>query len=85
VAFEAGACHTPFVSTRVGILAEVARDGIHGFFAAKPHEFAGRITKLLRDPELRERMGSNFSAVVASLFGWSKAIENYAMTYLRML
>jgi len=85
VAFEAGACHTPFVSTRVGILTEVARHGLHGFFADKPGEFAEKIITLIQDPLLREKMGENFRKLVKESFEWCKSIRKYAECYLSII
>jgi 1,4-alpha-glucan branching enzyme len=82
VAFEAGACHTPFVSTRVGILAEVAQHGQHGFFGENVEEFSEKIITLIQDSKLRERMGENFRRLVVEEFEWSKAIKRYAECYL---
>jgi glycosyltransferase involved in cell wall biosynthesis len=82
VAFEAGACHTPFVSTRVGILSEVAQHGQHGFFADNVEEFSEKIITLIQDSELRERMGENFRKLVVEEFEWNKAIKRYAECYL---
>jgi glycosyltransferase involved in cell wall biosynthesis len=82
VAFEAGACHTPFVSTRVGILAEIARNGQHGFFADNVEEFSEKIITLIQDSGLRERMGENFRKLVVEEFEWNKAIKRYAECYL---
>jgi glycosyltransferase involved in cell wall biosynthesis len=85
VAFEAGACHTPFVSTRVGILAEVAQHGQHGFFAEKPGEFAEKIITLIQDPSLRGKMGENFRRLVEESFEWYKSIKRYAECYLNII
>jgi len=82
VAFEAGACHTPFVSTRVGILAEVAQHGQHGFFAENIKEFSEKIITMLQDSKLRERMGESFRRLVVERFEWNKAIRRYAECYL---
>lgn len=82
VAFEAGACNTPFLSTRVGILVEVAQHGIHGFFAERVEEFSEKIITLIQDSELREKMGQNFRKLVIEEFEWSKAIKRYAECYL---
>jgi len=82
VAFEAGACHTPFVSTRIGILAEVAQHGQHGFFAENVEEFSEKIITMIQDSELRERIGENFRKLVVKEFEWSKAIKRYAECYL---
>ncbi|RLG06185.1 MAG: hypothetical protein DRN59_03430, partial [Thaumarchaeota archaeon] len=59
VTFEAGACHTQFVSTPVGILAEAARDGVHGFFAKKTQVIAERMIEMIQDLGLRE-IGKEF-------------------------
>jgi len=85
VAFEAGACHTPFVSTRVGILAEVAQHGQHGFFAENVKEFSEKIIAMIQDPELRERMGENFRGLIIGEFEWNKAIRKYAKEYMEFL
>jgi len=85
VAFEAGACHTPFVSTPVGILAEVAKDGVHGFFAEDVEDFAEKLLKLLKQPELRQSMGEVFRKMIVEIFEWSKAVRLYAESYLDLL
>ena len=85
VAFEAGACHTPFVSTKVGILVEVAQHGIHGFFAKGVEDFSEKIIMMIQDSELRERMGENFRRLIIEEFEWRKAIKRYAECYLSYL
>lgn len=47
----------PVVSSKAGANAEVIEDGIHGFLAATPGEWAERIVQLAGDAELRRRMG----------------------------
>lgn len=85
--FEAGACSTPFVSTRVGILAETARHSVHGFFVDEPDPYAlaEYIIKLLRDPRLRERMGGELRRFVEERFEWGKAVRRYAEAYMLVL
>jgi len=84
--FEAGACCTPFVSTRVGIAVEVAEHGVHGFFAdADPNEIAEYLTDLLLDPGLRQEMGDRLRRLVEERFEWSKAVERYAKAYQSLL
>ena len=83
VAFEAGACQTPFVSTHVGILAETAKDGVHGFFVANVEEFAEKMITLLQNPEMRERMGETFRKMIAEKFEWDHVVRLYAKSYLR--
>ena len=84
---EAGACETPFVSTPVGILPEVVKDGVGGFFVKRrePHELAEKIVTLLQDQELRQEMGENLREIVIQNFEWDKAVRRYAESYLGLL
>ncbi|HNQ56551.1 MAG: glycosyltransferase family 4 protein [Burkholderiales bacterium] len=47
----------PVVSSKAGANAEVIEDGVHGFLAATPEEWAERIAQLAGDAELRRQMG----------------------------
>jgi glycosyltransferase involved in cell wall biosynthesis len=51
------ACGIPVVASPVGVNAEVVRDGVCGYLAGSPVEWYERLAALLRDPELRQRMG----------------------------
>jgi glycosyltransferase involved in cell wall biosynthesis len=58
VTLEAMACGVPVVSTPVGMMPELVRDGENGFlFAWDARELAARIESLLGDAELRARVG----------------------------
>jgi len=83
VAFEAGACQTPFVSTRVGILAETAKDGAHGFFAEDTTRFAEKLLELLQDHKLRQDLGEAFRKMIAERFEWNRVVKVYAESYLK--
>ena len=48
---------TPVVLSPVGMNAEVVTDGVDGFHAATPEEWREKLTRLIIDPELREKMG----------------------------
>ena len=56
---EAAACATPAVATAVGSVADVVADGETGFVVAPgdAEALAGRISQLLLDDSLRERLG----------------------------
>jgi len=57
---EAAACGTPAIATAVGSVTDVVVDGETGFVVPPGDEasLAERIVRLLRDGELRERMGA---------------------------
>ena len=82
---EAGACETPFVSTPVGILPEIVRDGVGGFFLRRwdPVELSEKLITLLQDHELRQKMGGEFRRIVTGRFEWGRAVRFYAESYLR--
>jgi glycosyltransferase involved in cell wall biosynthesis len=58
VLLDALAREIPVVATPVGGIPEVVRDGREGLIAATPPELAERILRILRDPELAERLGA---------------------------
>lgn len=57
---EALGAGKPVVATAVGGVPEIVRDGIEGRLVppGDPEALAGALLELLRDPELRERMGA---------------------------
>jgi D-inositol-3-phosphate glycosyltransferase len=59
VALEAMACATPVVASQVGGLAFLVQDGITGFTVptGDPEALCGRLSALIEDEELGERLG----------------------------
>lgn len=51
------ACGLPVVASPVGVNAEIVEHGVNGFLASTPAEWRQALVILLRDPELRRRMG----------------------------
>jgi glycosyltransferase involved in cell wall biosynthesis len=68
---EAAACGLPVVTTRVGNMPELIRDGENGFFVERD---AADITEKLRwlrdDPKLRDRLGRAARADVVESWDW---------------
>ena len=56
---EAAACATPSAAMAVGGLPESILDEETGLLALEPEELAEKTRRLVRDPELRERLGRN--------------------------
>lgn len=51
------ACGLPVVASPVGVNAEIVEDGVTGLLATTPAEWRDALTALLRDADLRRRMG----------------------------
>ncbi len=95
---EAMACETPVVASQVGGMTEVVVDGETGFLvpleqqtespfeALHPDAFAGdlatRVNELMRDREMRERMGKAGRERVLKHFSWSE-IANQTLDLYR--
>jgi D-inositol-3-phosphate glycosyltransferase len=86
VALEAMACGTPVVASQVGGLAFLVQDGITGFTVptSEPAALAERLTELIEDPGLRQRMGSE-AAAFARDYGWDVIATQIDDLYKEML
>lgn len=54
---EYAAAGLPVVASPVGTNADYVRDGITGFLATNTQQWLDRISRLIEDPQLREKMG----------------------------
>jgi len=74
VVLEAMACGVPVVATRCGGPEQVVVDGVNGFLVENNNQqqFTEAILKLLRDEELRKRMGENAAKHVQEYFSVEK-------------
>ena len=79
---EAMSCGLPAVSTPVGLMKKVVRDGETGFLLKdwSPEEMAEKIALLLRDRDLYEKCSQNAQTVAAE-FDYNLTITAYAMFY----
>jgi D-inositol-3-phosphate glycosyltransferase len=83
VAVESMACGTPVVATRAGGIPEAISDGETGLLVP-PHDeeaLAQAIVRLLRDPELRQRIGSAGQQRVANEFSVDRMVERTLSVY----
>ena len=82
VAAEALACGTPVVASQVGGLPTFVHDGVNGLLVPwrTPWAFAEKISQLLSNGELRERLAANARSSVQGI-GWSAAAERTIELY----
>ena len=82
VALEAMACGTPVVASQVGGLAFLIQDGVTGYTvpADDPQALADRLTTLVNNPELRQRMGER-AASTAREYRWQRIADRVLNVY----
>jgi starch synthase len=93
VILEAMACETPVVASRVGGIPEIVVEGETGYLVdfnpADPDGFASaladRIEKLLKDPNLADRMGKAGRERVLQHFGWPAIASQTVQLYETLL
>jgi D-inositol-3-phosphate glycosyltransferase len=86
VALEAMACGTPVVASQVGGLAFLVQDGVTGFTVptSDPIALAERLTALINDSGLRQRMGAE-AAAFARDYGWDVIAKQVVELYEEVL
>jgi glycosyltransferase involved in cell wall biosynthesis len=82
---EAAACGVPLVTTRVGSMPELIRDGDNGLFFDGTAEGLANKLALLRDtPSLRSRMAARMIETIRE-WDWGVLAENYAHMFTSLL
>jgi D-inositol-3-phosphate glycosyltransferase len=86
VALEAMACGTPVVASQVGGLAFLVQDGVTGYTVPvdDPQALAGRLSSLLRDHDLRSRLGSQ-ALEVAHQYAWENIAARMIQLYRKLV
>ncbi|MDE0327183.1 MAG: glycosyltransferase family 4 protein [Candidatus Poribacteria bacterium] len=82
---EALAMGKAIVSTSVGAEGLDLKDGEEIFIADEPKVFAEAVTRLLKDPSLRRRIGKNGRARVEQDYDWRSISEKLHQLYTRIL
>ena len=86
-ALEAMACQVPVVSSNVGGLPEIVRDGMTGYACAPDavEDMASRVLELIRDPERRKSMGERAAELVQTTYCAERIVPLYEEAYRRAL
>ena len=84
VFLEAAAAGLPIIATRMGGIPEVVRDDFNGLLLRQPDdasELAEKITRLLGDAPLRQRLGQQGRDWVRADFSWEKIARTLETFY----
>mgnify|MGYP002410444827 FL=1 len=84
---EAMSCGLPVVVTNVGGMPDVVSDGVEGFVVepANADALAIALGKLLRDRELRKKMGARCREKIQQEYSLDSVADNYIALYKRLL
>lgn len=84
---EAMACETPCIGSRVGGIPDIISDGENGFLVnpADSEQLAEKITLLLKDKDLREKIGRKGRKFVEENYSWSAKAGELMEFYGRLL
>jgi glycosyltransferase involved in cell wall biosynthesis len=82
---EAAACGVPLLTARVGVMPELVRDGLNGFFIERDvKNIAGKLRLLRDDPNLREQMAQQILKDIQP-WDWSIRAEPYRQMFKQAL
>lgn len=84
VFLEAAAAGLPVIATRMGGIPEVVRDGETGLLLQRKDdagELAAKITGLLRDQQMRKRLGQQGREWVRHNFSWERSAGDLEQVY----
>lgn len=71
----------PVIASSIGAACEFIRDGDNGFLAGSSEEWTQRLSGLIRDPQLRGKMGQAGRATVEAFF----SVKVNAPTYVKVI
>ncbi len=86
VYLEANACGLAVIGTRTGGIPEAVEDGVNGLLLDPddPQALRQAILRLIRDPDLRQKLGQQGRQRVLERFLWPQQAERLRKAYLRL-
>jgi glycosyltransferase involved in cell wall biosynthesis len=82
---DAWAMGKAIVSTTQGVEGTEAIHGTNALIVDDPHEFASHVTRVLKDAELRERLGRAGRATAERLYSWSVIRDRQTDLYRKVI
>jgi len=84
---ESMACKTPVIGSRVGGIKEVIRDGVNGYLVKEksPEEISNKISKLISNNSLRNKLGLNGRKTVENNYTWQENSKETLKVYSKLL
>lgn len=83
VALEAMASSTPVVASKKGGIPLAVKSGYNGFLvrARSAKEIAEKVNKILKNPELEQKLGENARKIVEEKFSWKLISQKFHTVY----
>jgi D-inositol-3-phosphate glycosyltransferase len=78
---EAGAHGLPVVATAVGVARDIVLDGETGYLTSDDPKEMGHCIQLLREGDLRQKMGVQIKNLIREKFDWDNIIKQYISLY----
>ena len=75
----------PAIMSPVGVNTEIIQDGVNGFLAGNDKEWVDRITRLVEDAELRERMGVEARRTVEDRYSVHAWQDRYVQAFEELM
>jgi glycosyltransferase involved in cell wall biosynthesis len=82
---EAMACGLPVVTNEYGPANEIIENEADGYIGATNEAYLEYLLNLLRDVELRTKIGENARKAVEAKFDWAKTVDEYIKIYKALL
>jgi glycosyltransferase involved in cell wall biosynthesis len=85
VILEAMACGLPVITNDVGAVSEIIENEKNGYIAATDEAYHEYLLNLVRDAELRTKIGENARKAIEAKFEWAKIVDEYIKIYKTLL